>query len=152
MRAWIAFSCASVAGFVSACAQIGELDCATSCARIQPEEVRSAIARDLCQQFGERGSVQLYGNGNTLACPAAASKPLVRMFVASKDAPSPMNGRSVASIYLLPWKAPAEIVIHTSADHMLAKEVTRAIEQSLGKSGSAWVMRQRTFTDPPKLG
>ena len=48
------------------CAQIGEVSYETSCAK--PEEARSTLVRDLCQQFGVRGSVQLERSGQTVAC------------------------------------------------------------------------------------
>jgi hypothetical protein len=64
-----------------------------------------------------------------------------------------MNGASVASINLSPWKAPTEFSIDTPADdHVLAEEVAQAIEKSFGNSGCTWVVHRGQYTQTPKLG
>ena len=134
------------------CAQIGESSYETNCAR--PDEVRSRLVRDLCQQFGKRGNIQMAGSGNTVACSpigAPTSEALARMFINSKDPPSLMHGGSVAYIYLAPPFA--GIVIDAPAeDQALREEVSRAVENSFGNSGCTWIVHQRQFTEQPKLG
>src|ERR1700742_3645267 len=115
------------------CAQVGELSYDTNCTQTKPEEARSKLVRDLCQQFGTRGSVQLARRGQTVACgPSGAptSEALVRMFIQSNSPPSFMHGASAAFIYLAPWNAFDGIIIEMRPpdDHALRKEVSRAVE------------------------
>ena len=150
----------TVTAFLSAlvlggCAQIEQVSYATNCAQTAPEVVRSAVVRDLCQQFGKRATLDAPANGYPVACDTTLlSGPLARMFVASRDSPSFMNGASVAYIYLLPWKTPVELSIDNipADDHILAEEVTRAVQKSFGNSGCTWTVRQKQYTQTPKLG